>query len=260
MFCKYCGKQIPDGEVCFCEKAVAQRAETTQNNAAGGAPAAAPAAPAASVDVGAILGKILGSFKALFKNANYIGSDLTTPVTFAVTGLLLHILSWLCLKGMLLGDLPIKLEGLTGTLVWCGCLSYLVPLACFILIPVIGSLVHKEAVNLRKAFACAAAVSVVPSAMFLLGGLVGLVISEVGTIIIVAAIVAGINACTKLAGKLVCGNSALSVALVALVVAAMVGLTAYVEISVIKEFITKLLSSLMDSVMGGLSGLGGIFG
>ena len=102
MFCKFCGKQIADGEVCFCDQAVAQRTAAAQSPVATAAPAAAPAA---SIDVGAIVGKILGSFKALFKNTNYIGSDLTTPIAFSVFGLVMHILSWLCLKSMLLGDL-----------------------------------------------------------------------------------------------------------------------------------------------------------
>ena len=118
MFCKFCGKQIADGEVCFCDQAVAQRTAAAQAPAA---PAAPAAAPAGSIDVSAILGKILGSFKALFKNTNYIGSDMTTPVAFAVTGLLLHVLSWLCLKSMLLGDLlaMVEIKGVSGAFAWC---------------------------------------------------------------------------------------------------------------------------------------------
>lgn len=261
MFCKFCGKQIADGEVCFCDQAVAQRTAAAQTPVATAAPAAAPAA---SIDVGAIVGKILGSFKTLFKNTNYIGSDLTTPITFAVTSLLLHILSWLCLKSMLLGDLlgdlPVKIKGITGTFVWCGCLSFLVPLAFYFLVPVLANLVHKEAVNVRKAFACAAAASVVPSALFLLAGIVGLVIAKVGYFLILAAALSGIINFTKLTGKLVRGNSAVSALLVALVVAAMVGLTAYIEYSVLKDFVTNAISGILNDLLGGFGGLGNIFG
>jgi len=259
MFCKFCGKQIADGEVCFCDQAVAQRTAAAQSPVATAAPVAAPAA---SIDVGAIVGKILGSFKALFKNTNYIGSDLTTPIAFSVFGLVMHILSWLCLKSMLLGD--IKVEGITGTVVWCGCLSFLVPLAFYFLVPVLANLVHKEAVNVRKAFACAAAASVVPSALFLLAGVVGLVIAKVGYFLILAAALSGIINFTKLTGKLVRGNSAVSAFLVALVVAAMVGLTAYIEYSVIKDVLPEVMMSLIEDMfgdlLGGFGGLGNIFG
>lgn len=265
MFCKFCGKQIADGEVCFCDQAVAQRTAAAQApNTAPVATAAPAAAPAASIDVAAILGKILGSFKALFKNTNYIGSDLTTPIAFSVFSLVMHMLSWLCLKSMLLGDLlgdlPVKIKGITGTFVWCGCLSFLVPLAFYFLVPVLANLVHKEAVNVRKAFACAAAASVVPSALFLLAGVVGLLIAKVGYILILTAALAGIINFTKLTGKLVRGNSAVSAFLVALVVAAMVGLTAYIEYSVIKDFIAAAISDLLGGLLGGLGGMGGLFG
>lgn len=261
MFCKFCGKQIAEGEVCFCDQAVAQRTAAAQAPVATAAPAAVPAA---SIDVAAILGKVLGSFKALFKNTNYIGSDLTTPIAFSVFGLVMHILSWLCLKSMLLGDLlgdlPIKIKGIGGTFAWCGCLSFLVPLAFYFLVPVAANLVHKEAVNVRRAFACAAAASVVPSALFLVAGVVGLVIAKVGYFLILAAALAGIINFTKLTGKLVRGNSAISAFLVALVVAAMVGLTAYIEYSVLKDFIATAISNLLSGLLGGLGGLGGLFG
>lgn len=261
MFCKFCGKQIAEGEVCFCDQAVAQRTTAAQApNTAPVATAAPAAAPAASIDVGAIVGKILGSFKALFKNTSYIGSDLTTPIAFSVFSLVMHMLSWLCLKSMLLGDLPIKLKGITGTFVWCGCLSFLVPLAFYFLIPVLANLVHKEAVNVRKAFACAAAASVIPSALFLLGGVVGLVIDKVGYILILTAALAGIINFTKLTGKLVRGNSAVSAFLVALVVAAMVGLTVYIEYGVIKDFVAAAVSNMLGDLLGGLGGLGGMGG
>lgn len=237
MFCKYCGKEIPEGQTCECRTAPAAPvevqpvAEAPVETAAAPAAAsvAAPAAPAAGNDIGKIIGDAFkgmpAAAKTLLGNTYGAGIDMPSAVVFAVGGLVLHILAWLCVVGGLMGMLKdaimtmagglggvevmttvnqyidIMFKGINGMAVWAGCLSYAVPLIIAVAIPSVGQLIRKEKVDLVHNFICGASVGVLPAVIFLVGGLLSLMSFGLGAVLMVVAVMYGIVISYKLLAK-----------------------------------------------------------
>lgn len=231
MFCKYCGKQIPDGATCDCPGSVqaAQRVapqpvyqEPVASQPAYQEPVAPqyaepqydpntnynpaydpddqddtdlPAAPA-----GPNFGQILGdAFKEmpvtltkLMGNTMGAGVDLVSAAIFAVGTLLLNIISWVLMLGV---------DGMVGVSIATGILCYLVPNILAMLIPTCGQLIRKEKVDLVQNFVTVACANVLPSVLLLLAALFFLFLPIVGLLFAMAAIMLGIVIDFKLLAK-----------------------------------------------------------
>lgn len=74
-FCKYCGKQLADGEVCTCPGAAAEAASYQAAPAPGAAYYAAPAAPKAPGAFGNMMKDIWNTFLNLFKKPVTAAAD-----------------------------------------------------------------------------------------------------------------------------------------------------------------------------------------
>lgn len=278
MFCKYCGNQVPDGYVCNCAEAQAARAAA----AAPVATAAPQAAPAAGNDIGKVVGSAFKStpnaIKSLLNNTEGAGIGLPVTVVLAVGGLLLNILAWVCMVGGIMGGLKDSIgaaiwtyvekvfEGIYGFGILGGLWTCIIPIALSMAIIVVGQLIRKEKVNIVSAFATGTCVNVVPSAIFLVGALITLIIPVIGIILILVGIVAGLAADYKLMGKIIPNtNGVVGGLIAAAVVAVVAGLMAWIVSGVITGYVEGPLAENMASVMGGAMGdigdlLGGLLG
>ena len=153
MFCKYCGKQVPDGQVCSCQAnaAPAYQQPPVQQPVYQQPPVQQPVyqqppvqqpvyqqppmqqpvyqqpayqQPAPARPAGPDIGKVIGGAfkgipaagKSLLGNTFGAGIDLPSAVIFAVASLLLHIFGWMCVVGGLIGSL----KDAVGTMVGLG--------------------------------------------------------------------------------------------------------------------------------------------
>lgn len=282
MFCKYCGNQVPDGEVCNCPDAVAARnAAAAPVATAEAAPeAAAPqAAPAAGNDIGKIIGDAVKSapaaLKTLLGNSEGTGVALPAAAVLATGNLLLNILGWVCLVGCLMNALKSAMgvaaaamwaavekvfEGIYGYGVLGGLWTCLIPIAIAMVILVIGQLIRKEKVNLVPAFITATCVKMAPTVIFFAGALICLVIPVVGILLILVSIIAGLAADYKLLTKVVSNTNGFVGGLIAAaVVAVILGVMAWIVFGVIGGYVEGPLAKNMATIMGGaLGGIGDI--
>lgn len=279
MFCKYCGNQFPDGEVCNCAEATAARAAAAAPVAtAEAAPAAA--APAAGKVVGDAFKGMPKVLKGLLGNTSGEGVNLPSTIILAVGGLVLNILAWVCMVGGILGSL----EDSVGAMVWThikkifdgmygfgilgGLWTCIIPIALSMVIVVVGQLIRKEKVDVVPAFTAGTCANFVPSVVFFLGALVTLLIPVVGMLLILVGIVAALAADYKLLGKLIPNTNGVVGGLIAAAVAAVIfGLMAWIVSGVITGYIEGPLTDNIATVMGGaidsigelLMGLMGIY-
>jgi len=276
MFCKYCGNQVPDGYVCNCPDAAAARAAAAAPVATA-APQAAPApaaAPAAGNDIGKVIGNAFQStpaaIKTLLTNTEGAGVGLPATVVLAIGGLLLNILAWVLMVAGIMGGLKDSM-GIAGDAVWKmvekvfkgiygygilgGLWTCIIPIALSMAIIIIGQLIRKEQVNIVSAFTTGTCVNVVPSAIFLVGALITLVIPVIGIILILVGIVAGLAADYKLLNKTIANTNGLVGGLIAAAVVAVVaGLMAWIVYGVIAGYVEGPLADNMATVMGGAIG------
>ena len=263
MFCKYCGNQFPDGEVCNCAEATAAR------EAAAAPVATAEAAPAAAAPAA---GKIIGDafkgmpkvLKGLLGNTSGQGIDLPSTVILAVGGLLLNILAWVCMIGGILGGL----EDAAGAMAWSyiekifdgmygfgilgGLWTCIIPSALSMAIVVVGQLIRKEKVDVIPAFTAGTCANFVPSVVFFVGALVTLLIPVVGILLILAGIIAALAANYKLLGKLIPNTNGVAGGLIAAAVLAVIfGLMAWIISGVITGYVEGPLTDNIVTMMGG---------
>jgi hypothetical protein len=263
MFCKYCGNQFPDGEVCNCAEATAARA------AAAAPVATAEAAPAAAAPAA---GKVIGDafkgmpkvLKNLLGNTSGAGVDLPSTIILAVGGLVLNILAWVCMVGGILGGL----EDATGAMMWSyiepvfdgmygfgilgGLWTCIIPIALSMAIVVVGQLIRKEKVNVISAFTAGTCANVVSSVIFFVGALITLLIPVVGILLILVGIIAALAANYKLVGKLGINTDSVVGGLIAAAIAAVIfGLMAWIVSGVFTGYVEGPLAENLATMLGG---------
>ncbi len=262
MFCEFCGKEIPEGEVCGCEAAAAQRMkDAAAQNPAPAAnpektadPAPAPEGTPAANDFGQ---KLLAAFKgipsaflSLLKDPEGTGIGVARGAIFACAGWLFHILAWLCVTGSIAGSFPYPLKGIYGTAVWCGCLSYWLPYLMRMAILLLGQLIRKEKVNVLSGLVTASSLEVFPAILFLLAGLFCFFSFELGLFIIMVAAMLGTIGNYRLIAKNMKNEKTLgATALAALILAVVIMVVVFVE----NRAIAGYFVDLAQSAMGGWS-------
>lgn len=241
MFCKYCGTQVPDGEVCNCAEAVANRA----NN-----PAPQPEAAkenefvaklsAAAKDIPNTTKQLLGNASGSFMNAASAG-------IFAVIGLVLHILTWLCMAEGMLGDIADWYEDLYLNAVWGGCLSWAIPFAFGMILVILGQLLRKEDIQAGPAFVEATGVLVIPSVLFMLAGLMYLLSEDIGGIFLLITLFAALAGCIKLIGKHIGSKeSAGNLVVTAVILAILAWILIELEMEVAPETFSTAIGNLLN--------------
>ncbi len=286
MFCKYCGNQIPDGEVCTCAEAAAAREAAAAPVTPAAQPTASPVAtavPAAGSDAGKVIGDAFKSMpdaaRTLLKDNQGTGIALPAAIILGIGGLLLNILAWICMAGGIMGSL----KGSLGTMVWpyvskvfSGIYGYailgglwtcIIPIALSTCILLVGQLIRKEKLDILPALTTGICVNTLPAVIFLVGALITLLIPAVGYIVILVGIVAALAANYKLLGKLVPDTNGVIGTLIASAIVAVIAalmawiiygvLTGYIENSLIKNFATILgenisgIEDILSMLIGG---------
>ena len=100
MFCKYCGKEVPDGYLCNCPESQAARENAT----------VATAAPASNV-IGNAINDLPNTAKTLLVNAEGPGANIVTAAIFALGTLILNMLSWVLITA---GLIALAFMGFSG--------------------------------------------------------------------------------------------------------------------------------------------------
>lgn len=267
MFCKYCGKEVPDGQVCSCGGGAPQQAAPQQAAPAAPVATAAPAAPAASSVVSDTLKAMPAAFKTLLGNTVGAGQTLNTSVVFGIGGLLANILTWvLVVAGLInslveafsMGGLADKddvaemvneaFEGVYGTAIWGGVVSFAVPVLICMAIMIVGQLIRKEKVNFVSSFIAASCLNVLPAALLLLGALLMLIVPDIAIYPIVIAMVAGIaNFCNLLTAQSQKPGSALGSLITAVVLT--------VAVAIVASCVSGVITGYLEEMAGNLGGM-----
>ena len=256
MFCRYCGREVPEGQSCSCPGAQAAQ-QAQQQYQQPQQPYQQPqqqAAPAGS-DVGKAVGDAFKSTpnatKGLLNDPMGVHVNLPTALIFLGGGLVLYVLSCLMILGGLLGPAKDALKyigvSVTGTSIWLGFLVWLISTLVPFLIVLLTQVLKKEQVNWQKALITASSVNVCPAVIAFVGGLFALISATIGGIFVALAVVtaAVLNAKLLFAGMKKKDN--LVTILVVSLVLAVVLLLSYLVIY-------KVLESMLVSAMGGLIG------
>ena len=269
MFCRYCGREVPEGQSCSCTGAQAaqQARQAQQQPQQPQQPYQQPKqqpAPAGS-DVGKAVGDAFKSTpnaaKGLLNDPMGIHVKLPTALVFLGGGLALYMLSCVMILGGLLGPAKDALKyigvNVTGTSIWMGFLVWLISTLVPFLIVLLMQVLKKEPVNWQKALITGASVNVCPAIIAFVAGIFTLISATIGGIFIALAVVtaAVLNAKLLFAGMKKKDN--LVTILVVSLVLAVVLLLSYL---VIYKVLESVLVSAMGSLIGGLgNSLNGLF-
>lgn len=166
MFCKYCGKEVPDGQVCSCQTQQAAQPQYQQ---------AAPTTINVNIDFGAIV----KDFKGWVKNYTSCFSWLTTGV-FGVASYLLYSVFFMCLLG--------SLDQKVGIAFWFGLLALIVGFVATVGLLSIRDLVAKQNINIQAHISRFFGVSLLNAGILLVGGLASLISLYLGAFFVFAAI------------------------------------------------------------------------
>ncbi len=169
MFCRNCGKEIPEGGVCSCGGGV-------QQPVAQPAPQPVPQeAPVSENDIGkqfADAAKDMGkTTKKILGNLTYDGMNLYSAAIFGVIGLICYLVGTICCFSGLLGDFAESYDGIIGKGALVGIVCYLVSLVFTVFLPLgMEKLRNVQGATLEKALSRGISVSILPAILFLLGG------------------------------------------------------------------------------------------
>ena len=259
MFCRYCGREVPEGQSCSCPGAQAaqQARQAQQQPQQPQQPYQQPkqqAAPAGS-DVGKVIGDAFKSIpdavKGLLNDPMGGHVKLPTALVFLGGGLVLYMLSCVMILGGLLGSFKDALKyigvSVTGTSIWLGFLVWLISTLVPFLIVLLMQVLKKEQVNWQKALITGASVNVCPAIIAFVAGIFTLISATIGGIFIALAVVtaAVLNAKLLFAGMK--KKDDLVTILVVSLVLAVVLLLSYLVIY-------KVLEGVLVSAVGGLFG------
>ena len=260
MFCRYCGREIPEGQTCSCQ------AQASANQEPVSTPVAT-AAPAAGSDVGKVIGDAFKSMPAASKQLLNGGAGIGLPATiiFACACLLAYILGWVLMitgmrddiKEVMRGSDELVNEaykGFYGNAIWVGILSFVIPTCISMVMAIVGFSVKKQPIDWAKAFSSTIAVSVLPAALFLLGGLMFLMSTKLGVILILAAIMSGTVAYYKLYTKIVANKSLVSDLIIAVILTLTIVLVGWIIVSALGKYILIIVLSILYSMFNSLLG------
>lgn len=163
-FCKYCGKQIEEGQVCSCQQTAQPQAQPTY------AAPAQPQAPAAPSAAGKMFKMIWEHTKGSFKNPFDAAKAYYQNGTFGTTGIIVGILALVYMIASVFRLIPmghygdfehVKVDGAMVAKTIFFPLVYLIVmlLAVFVMGYVI-SMMNKKEFNLKKTFNLVGAVSI----------------------------------------------------------------------------------------------------
>ena len=198
MFCRYCGREVPEGQSCSCPGAqAAQQARQAQQQPQ--QPYQQPqqqAAPAGS-DVGKAVGDAFkgapNAAKGLLNDPMGVHVKMPTALVFLGGGLVLYVLSCLMILGGMLGPAKDALKyigvNVTGTSIWMGFLVWLISTLVPFLIVLLMQVLKKEQVNWQKALITGASVNVCPAIIAFAAGIFTLVFANIGGNFIALAVV-----------------------------------------------------------------------
>lgn len=285
MFCKYCGKSIPDGGTCDC--AGAQAARSAQTGAAQTAAPQDSASQKPASDIGKQVAdafkSIPDAFKSLIKDVTGTSLKLPAAIILSAAALLFYLLGGLCMnsalwKGMQgivlqiamltnpgMGGFGVpnevtagfsQLSGmLSGTAVGMGCLFFLLSMVYAMAIVMVFRAIRKEKVDFVAAFGTAAAITLIPSALFLVGSLLGMALPTLG--ILLASVASLVH--TLLYAQLLWRNvrshrSAVNVLITAVILVIFSALIGWILSSVMQGAINSLARNAMGAGMNGFFG------
>lgn len=270
MFCRYCGREVPEGQSCSCPGAQAAQ-QAQQQYQQPQQPYQQPqqqAAPAGS-DVGKVVGDAFKSTpnaaKGLLNDPMGVHVNLPTALVFLGSGLVLYVLSCLMILGGLLGPAKDALKyigvSVTGTSIWLGFLVWLISTLVPFLIVLLTQVLKKEQVNWQKALITASSVNVCPAVIAFVGGLFALISATIGGIFVALAVVtaAVLNAKLLFAGMKKKDNL-VTILVVSLVLAVVLLLSYLVIYKVLESMLVSAMGGLIGGLTSGLSGLDGLFG
>lgn len=262
MFCRYCGREVPEGQSCSCPGAqAAQQAQQQYQQ---------PQQQAASAgsDVGKVVGDAFKSTpnaaKGLLNDPMGVHVNLPTALVFLGSGLVLYVLSCVMILGGLLGPAKEALSyigvNVTGTSFWLGFLVWLISTLVPFLIVLLTQVLKKEQVNCQKALITASSVNVCPAVIAFVGGLFALISATIGGIFVALAVVtaAVLNAKLLFAGMK--KDNLVTILVVSLVLAVVLLLSYLVIYKVLESMLVSAMGGLFGGLTSGLSGLDGLFG
>lgn len=240
MYCKYCGKELAEDELCTCS-VPAPRVALGES------------ARRVSATVADALKSMAAAFRQLLVNTSDTHIPASAAASFAACGLIAHILAWLCIVTQFLNSLKETaalfggtaaldymnnlFKGIYGSAAWGGCVTFFLPLLIGILIPLTARIIRKEAVDILPCFIAGIRTAVLPSAIFLLAGLVILVAPKIGFLLIgIAAMTVLVLFYKQLAAEFNNTDSAAMVLLIALLLSAIAALSAWAIGGVITSY------------------------
>lgn len=266
MFCRYCGKEVPEGQSCSCPGAqAAQRPQQPyqQPQQPYQQPYQQPrqAAPAGS-DVGKVVGDAFKSApnaaKSLLTDPTGSGVGLPVALVFLGAALVVYVLGCLMLVSGILGPAKelMKMAGIsfTGSTIWLGFLIWLFSALVPFLIVLLLQVIKKEPANWQQALSTAGCVMVAPAVAFFLGCLLTLISTQIGAIFILMAVVIA----ATLNGKMILKAMKTPDSMAALVITSVI-LSLIITLSgfVVYKVVEGAIVSLAGGALGGLGGLMG---
>lgn len=181
MFCKYCGKQIEDGQVCTCQQQQAP----------------APQGVKINFDFKAVSENLKAWLKDCTKRVDWITNGI-----FGVVSYLLYSIFFLCAIRGLLGaltdghydDLVEMLEDADisipyGLAFWYGLLALIVGCVFTVGLSVLKDLIEKHNIDIKAHISRFFGVSLMNAGILLIGGLATLITPAIGMFFVVAAII-----------------------------------------------------------------------
>lgn len=255
MYCKYCGKELAEEEVCTCTATAPDRSAALREAAYRAAYTVTHALKCMAVD-----------FRQMFTGSAEEGISAPAGVGFLISGLVAHVVVWICIVARFLSGLKKTavlfwgtaaieridglFRGVYASAVGGGFVTFLVPLVIAVLIPLIARLLRKEQVDFRSCALTGIGATVLPSGLLLLAGLVTLAIPGVGALLVgVAAMTGLVMFYRQLAKEIRGSDTAGSAVLIAVLLIAIAALVAWAVSGVITGYLKGTFAvNLNDAV------------
>ena len=271
MFCRHCGKEIPEGGVCHCEGAENQRAaEQTA--------AAIPTGQTASntkTDIDKIIQKMVSSILSVPNALKQIYREpcscisTSAAIVLSICNMTLHVIAGMCFYGLsdnVLGEWINEMSGgmassivnfeireMTIIGVLCGTLTYLLISFYVWIINLILRMMNREKKVFRAAFQSTVSVCVFPSIVLFIAGLCFIVKPIYGILALLLVIFTAISGLLNMintlrkksvtaGGLIVCG------ALIALIVALIALIDGYCLVGPIASYYSQGMQNIFDAL------------
>lgn len=213
-YCKHCGTPLEEGQVCSCPKAQAELAAPAPEAAAPVATAAPVAAPAGNGFVKKLLDTLKAYWKAPKEAAAAVAEDkqgMAVAGVFAgVNFLAVFFFLWRII-GMLLSAITegadvdmdelmeyLEIEQPIFPMLVAGLAIAVIGIAATALVIFIAAKINKQAVDLKKQIVIEAVHSVVPTALLVVGIILGFLVAELQLLVLALILVLWfVNVCNE---------------------------------------------------------------